>query len=232
MREKVLEMLAKNPPSVDLSLFPGLSAAAGFTGGENHGEDVLTHLLLACRFMPQDRPLLRLAGLLHDCGKPACFRDGRFRGHDRKSSEMAGEIMETLGFSGEEIRHVRALIEIHMLHPPKIRPTRLRARLLELEAAGSSWKEFLLLRVADKRANLKRAGERIDMRPFVRACRMALSIPEPSKTGLSVSGCDVMEIRKIPEGPEVGRILKELARLVRDGLPNERDILLEKIRAI
>jgi hypothetical protein len=53
----------------------------------------------------------------------------------------------------------------------------------------------------------------------------------PSRLELPVSGRDIMRVRGLRPGPEVGRLKTELEELVLDGtLPPDRDAILEYLR--
>ena len=63
--------------------------------------------------------LLKLAGLLHDLGKPATKTiepDGRMRflGHAKEGAVMAVQLMERLRFSNREIKMVQLMVEHHL----------------------------------------------------------------------------------------------------------------------
>lgn len=232
MRNQVLEMIINN--EIDFNLIPELREADGLPGGEHHNEDVLTHCRLAMEFLPSDKPLLKLAGLLHDCGKPVCYREnGNFHGHEERGVEVAREILTRLGFSSSEIEYVTALIDIHMIDVEVIKPSRLKSKLLHLQEVGASWQDFLAIRLADRKANLKKQGTP-NMRSFVRACKNALAYSSPvvSKSTLAVSGNDVIAIRKVAQGPEVGKFLAILKDMVDNGFPNDRAQLLDALAKI
>lgn len=230
-REIVLFQLSKEMPVIDLSLFPELEKAAGFWGGPHHDEDILTHLYLACSAISRKRPLLRLAALLHDCGKPACYSEGKFRGHDRESARMADAIMRRLGFPEDEIAYVKAIILIHMANLARMRPCRLKIKLKELEKNGASWRDFVRMRIADKKANLKHAGHSFSIRYLVEKCRGALNVRDQQpKSDLAISGYDVMRILRLEPGPAVGKALARIRSMIEaEEIVNDRDILLAEI---
>lgn len=105
-----------------------------------------------------DGPLLRLAALCHDLGKPATqsfTRDGRIRflGHERVSAQLAAEIALQLGLSRQETRELVALVACHM-EPVLIpgedgAPSRIHALFRKL---GKRLPELALLSLADVEA--------------------------------------------------------------------------------
>ena len=64
-------------------LFPELAAQRGVPQNKVAGEDLWDHTLRSVDAAEPARPLVRLAALLHDVGKPATLRDGHFPDHDR-----------------------------------------------------------------------------------------------------------------------------------------------------
>ena len=100
-------------------VLPELAACVGFEQhNPRHHLDVFEHSLAVVDGTPPDI-LLRWAALLHDVAKPLCFSiddkgTGHFYDHDRKSAEMAEEILRRLGYPEEFALRVRGLIHYHM----------------------------------------------------------------------------------------------------------------------
>ncbi|MGA2433710.1 MAG: CCA tRNA nucleotidyltransferase [Bryobacteraceae bacterium] len=85
---------------------------------EFHPEgDVWTHTLLMLEGLRAPSPVLAMAVLLHDVGKPPTFRVAdriRFDGHAELGAEMAVRILTRLRFSNAEIRRVEQLVANHL----------------------------------------------------------------------------------------------------------------------
>ena len=62
---------------------PDLAAQRGIPQNKVPGEDLWDHTLRSVDAAPAARPVVRLAALLHDIGKPATFADGHFIGPRR-----------------------------------------------------------------------------------------------------------------------------------------------------
>lgn len=196
----------------------------------HHRYDVLTHLAKAVDAVPAE-PVLRLAALLHDIGKPACYTEdaagiGHFYGHAPLSATMAAEILTRLRYDNETKRQVVTLIEAHdwPLYPPQTRTVR-RA----MNRLGSA----LFFRLLD----LKRADTVAHGLPFP-ARLAALDENEAiareliaqddcfSLKDLAVNGSDLMAAG-IPQGKAVGAALQALLSAVMDGkVENEKSALL------
>lgn len=80
--------------------------------------DVFIHTCLMLNLMKDPTRALAYTALLHDIGKPATAFMGedrlRFHGHERKSAEMAEEILRRLKLPAKEIRQIVTAIDGHM----------------------------------------------------------------------------------------------------------------------
>ena len=136
-RDEFMKMMKSQYPSVGLKLMeetgilnlfiPEFTICRGCVQSDKRGYhefDVLDHLFYACDGAPKEKPLIRLAALLHDIGKPKAkrvsmedaFEKISFYNHDFIGAEIAFEIMTRLKFSNKEIEHVCHLIKNHMYH--------------------------------------------------------------------------------------------------------------------
>ena len=99
---------------------PELLESVGCEQNRHHAFDVWTHALHCLDECPPD-PVLRVAGLFHDVGKPRSrafsekTKDYTFYEHDRIGADMADPILSRLRFSNDERARVVALVRHHIL---------------------------------------------------------------------------------------------------------------------
>ena len=109
-------------PDIDwariLALVPELTPTVGFDQHNvHHCFDVWEHTRRCVLHTPPE-PVLRLAALFHDIGKPQCFRldergVGHAYGHARVSADLAREILGRFGADPRTIDRVWLLIDRH-----------------------------------------------------------------------------------------------------------------------
>src|SRR5262249_48940373 len=97
-------------------LLPELAAQRGVAQNKIEGEDLFDHTLGTVSAAPVDRPVVRLAALLHDVGKPSTLddADGPFRGHEVVGAEMAERILDRLHTPRAAADRVVNLVLQHM----------------------------------------------------------------------------------------------------------------------
>ena len=250
LRLEILKVMSYRRPSLFFDalhrigilkdIFPGLTATYGHDGGPHHGEKIDMHLKLTGDFLPARKPLLRLAGYLHDIGKPvvAQKKDNRlvFYDHARQGAEMAEAELRTLKFSLQEIFYLKALIQHHMRSSEETKkPATLRRMLRIFQKDGITWKDWLQLKIADHKANLKKKKmdpnliKIISLR-FYRQLRPKTEIVLRIKE-LAVNGRDIMQTLKTGPGPGIGQILQSLLEdVIDDPDLNTREVLLKRIK--
>ena len=222
--EELRKMLLSPRPEVGLQLLddagllpevlPELTACKGVTQGGFHTHDVFGHTLETVSLAPADL-VVRLAALLHDVGKPAtAAADGSFTGHEKVGAEMAGAALARLRFSNAVVDRVARLVTLH-LRPVYYEPEWTDAAVRRLARdAGDEVGPLLQLARADVGASDYDRPEKLDEL----AARIdALRSESPSRMSSSVTGQDIMRVRRLSPGPEVGRIKARLDELVLEG---------------
>ena len=165
--------------------------------------------------------LMKLAGFLHDVGKPQTktFEEGgrmRFFGHAHVGAEIAARAMRRLRFSSREVKFVSAMIEAH-LRPLQMAqqgaPTR-KAIYRFFRDTGDAGIDTLFLSLAD---HLGTVGPRVDpdgwrqhvsLVSYVIQKRLAGGeVVEPQKL---IAGEDIMDALDVPPGPLLGELLEAI----------------------
>ena len=210
------------------AVIPELKATVGFSQhNRHHLYDVYTHTAHVVENCPPD-PALRMAALLHDVAKPACFTvdekgQGHFYGHEEQSALVAGEILNRLRCSNEEKSRITHLIRRHM---SLLTPERklLRRRLSQYGEQGL--RDQLALQRADR---IGTGTGSLEAQEAAEACLAALLEEESCLRlkDLAVNGRDLMALGYA--GREIGLCLSALLELVlEERLPNRREALLEE----
>ena len=231
VRDELRRMLASDRPKVALELLdesellglilPEIEACKGVVQTGYHTHDVYGHTLLTVERTPPD-VLLRLAALFHDSGKPATAKgDGTFLGHEVVGAGIARAALERLRFAQKDIDVVEQLVRLH-LRPVFYRSEWTDGAVRRLARdAGAQLDRLMMLARADIAASAYPEPEKLDE---LRARLEAVRTEEPSRLEPLISGEDVMRVRGIPPGPEVGRIKARLEELVIDGeIPPDRE---------
>ena len=204
-------------------LFPELDSMYGFDGGIHHSETLDIHFKITGDTLSSKDPLLRLVGYFHDIGKiPAHLENenNTFVNHENLGAFMIQTIFEKYKFTNKEIERAENLVVFHMRSFDSLTSGKAIRRLLRVFAENNvNWKDWLKLKVADKRANLaKEQYKREHIKKIALKIHKVKKAPERafSVKDLKISGNHVMEILNISPGPQVGRILNSLLELVLD----------------
>lgn len=219
-------------------IFLSLDDCFAIPGGRHHGEDLFEHAMLTGDFLPREEPLLRLAGFIHDVGKVYARQwcekteDWRFRKHDKVGAEIVERELRNLHFSNDEISLITGLINTHMrvVKGDNVKKSTTRRTLRRLDELNIPLDSFILMRVADNFANVKKRKNSEKYEAELRATfDEVLNEPCPiSVKMLVLNGEDVMLHLGITPGPTVGKVLKELLEMVLENPSlNTRGLLLE-----
>jgi tRNA nucleotidyltransferase (CCA-adding enzyme) len=225
IRDEILKILGAQHPSQAFEMMrkTGLLMIAlpelldGYEMRSSRSGDIYHHLLGTADAAPR-RPLLRLACLLHDLGRPKALDSRRpgpsLGGHEKISARMAATVAKRLKLSNHQTRYVCHLIEHHGValdrrwSAPDLRRflSRIDRNLLD---------DLFLLCRADRSASgatlaeMRRLGRLRQRSRQIIASNTPLAISE-----LAISGETVKKILGAREGVRIGRILNRLLDVV------------------
>jgi putative nucleotidyltransferase with HDIG domain len=230
------KLLAAPRPSVGLRLmadtglldvvFPELAAQRGVPQNKIEGEDLLDHTLGSVDAAPADRPVVRLAALVHDLGKPSTIDDGPFRGHEVVGAKMAERLLDRLHAPRVATDRVVRLVRNHMFtYEPSWGEAGVR-RFMQRVGIDAVDDLFELRRADNVGSGLAADADGLDeLRARVQAEIAGSVVLDRSR--LAVRGDDLMAELGVPQGPRLGRILDELLeRVIADPRLNDRATLL------
>jgi tRNA nucleotidyltransferase (CCA-adding enzyme) len=241
---ELLTLLAAPAPSAGLRLAqetgllaaiaPELARQRGVPQGKVPGEDLWDHTCrtvdAAPRPAPDEPPLLRLAALLHDVGKPATFADGHFVGHDAVGALLTEAWLTQLHAPRFLTVDTANLVRHHMF-VYDASWTDAAVRRFIRRCGASAIQDLLDLRAADNVGS--GLSPDVDGLETLRArCREQLDARVAlDLSSLAVNGDDLMKALEIPAGPAVGQLLDRLLEMVVvDPMLNDRSRLLTLAR--
>lgn len=218
---------------------PELLDSVGCEQNRYHAFDVWGHAM-ACLDACPPSPVLRVAGLLHDVGKPRSrafsdkTQDYTFYEHERIGAEMAEPLLARLRFSNEERERIVALVRHHLICYEdswsdaavrrwirRVSPDLLRD-LYELNRADVLGKGRDASEDLNRLASLKQ-----------RVAELMSAGAAMSTKDLAINGHDLMKEVGMQAGPELGKVLATLLdEVIETPELNQRESLLERARQL
>jgi tRNA nucleotidyltransferase (CCA-adding enzyme) len=218
---------------------PELLESVGCAQNRYHAFDVWGHALSCLDHCPR-QPVLRMAGLLHDIGKPRSrafsekTNDYTFYEHERIGAEMVEPLLARLRFSNDERAHVAALVRHHLIcYDSSWSDAAVRRWLKRVSPELTS--DLYLLAEADVRGKGKEPSADLTQIDELKAhvARVLASGAAFSVKDLAISGRDLTTELKLRPGPAFGEILRTLLdEVVEDPTQNERARLLDRAREL
>ena len=201
-----------------------------------HIYNVWEHSLHAMSAIPAE-PNLRLAALLHDCGKSACKTfdkngSAHFYGHAKKSMDIAEIILKRLRFSNREIDCILSLIKYHSEILP-ISEKRIKKIISKL--GENAFFDLLMLIRADISAQSSDLFEErsIQIDECLKTAKMIIASSAClSLKDLAINGNDLIELG-FAKDKKLGETLNIILNLVLENrAENDRAVLLKIAKAM
>ncbi|MBI3485857.1 CCA tRNA nucleotidyltransferase [Candidatus Daviesbacteria bacterium] len=198
--------------------------------------DIGDHSLRSLKECPGIDPLVRLAALLHDVGKPATVKiakDGNvtFYNHDVVGGKIVLEIAKRFNLSKSQTDKLYKLVRWHLFSVSENQTDAAIRRFIK-NVGLENIDDLLAVRVADRLGGDTRKPVSWRMEKFQDRIQQVLKKPF-SITDLKVNGNDVMKILNIKPSKKVGEILKKLFQeVLADSNKNEKEYLLQRIKEL
>jgi tRNA nucleotidyltransferase (CCA-adding enzyme) len=216
-------------------VLPVLAVSIGIEQNKTHAYDVYEHLLrtmqhAADKGWGRD---LRLAGLLHDIGKPASRRfskeknDWTFHGHEVVGAKLAKSALVELKVSRETIEKIATLVRWHMFFSDPAEITLAAVRRTIRNVGTDLIEELLNLRICDRIGTGRPKEQPFRFRKYKAMVDEALRDPISVKM-LKIDGIRIMEITDEKPGPKLGDTLHALLEEVLDDPTKNTETYLEK----
>lgn len=203
---------------------------------EYHRHDVYYHNLYSCDAVPKDRPLVRLAALFHDIGKPRAkqyaITNGNgnvFYNHEIIGERIADRIMKRLKFSNSDMRTISRLVKMHMFYyTEEWSDGAVRRFLRKIDGNTEMLGDLFELRKADRIGSGLKSGEADILVKFRERIRTIIEADNALKvTDLEINGNDIMEHFRVKPSPLIGDMLEYmLEKVLDDPALNSREELL------
>ena len=203
--------------------------------GRHHTLDVGNHSLESLRNSKSRDPIINLAILLHDVGKPTVARiqkDGviTFYNHEMVGASLARNMAKRLKLSKKQEEKLVTLVRWHQFSVDEKQTDKAIRRFIR-NVGKENIEDMLQLRTADR---LGGGARETSWRMELFKKKLVEVQKEPFLiTDLKIDGNEVMKTLKIHPGPLVGRLLNQLFEEVVDKkIKNEKGVLLKHLKVI
>lgn len=198
----------------------------------HHLWEVWKHSLLSAQYCPTLDPIVKLAALIHDIGKPVVVKEingeRTFYNHDVVGAAIAYQIGQRLRLSKKDLDRLVTLVRYHQFSVSEKQTDKAIKRFIR-RVGKENIPDMLAVRTGDR---LGSGAKETSWRTEVFKKRLIEVQKEPfSIKDLKINGHDVMKTLNIPPGPRVGQILAAIFEKVEEGqIPNQREALLKEVQ--
>jgi len=230
-REPARALRIARDTGVLVAFLPEFEAAIGYElGTERQPVPLDEHLFLVAQELAVTDAALavRLAGLLHDLGKPES--DQTHEGHAAVGARITARILRRLRYPTRLRQHVVAIVRLHAFHAEGL-SSGAAARGFLAEHGDLLAFDVVEHKLADLSAKHVSAKELERTRELQRALTAERASPHRIRD-LAVDGNDLLELG-FAEGPRLGGVLNLLLdHVIDDPTRNERTYLLERAKEL
>ncbi|MBT4124201.1 MAG: HD domain-containing protein [Candidatus Pacebacteria bacterium] len=244
IRDEFMKMIASQDPKKAILLLektkmleyvlPEILEMKGVEQSGHHTTNVWVHSLDALNTCPSADPIVRLATLLHDAGKPRTFDNSNenitFYNHEIISSRIASKVAKRFKFSKKNIDRMFTLTRFHMFHyQPQNTDASIRRFMRKVGLENID--DILDLREGDR---LGSGAKKTSWRLEEMKQRMVEQLNQPMAVkDIAINGNDLMTELNLKPGKNLGIILQQLFEEVMENSElNTKEILLEKAKEI
>lgn len=248
IRDELLKILASQNPYHGIKIFrevgllkevlPEFEKCFGVeqkSPGRHHIYDVGTHSMLSLKYVAERNsdPIVRLATLLHDIGKPKTCKkldSGiiTFYNHEVVGGRMVKIIAKRLKMSKKQSEKFYILVRHHLFTVNENQTDSAIRRFIR-KVGIENVPDMLDLRIGDRLGGgATETSWRLEefKKRLIEVQKQPFTVHD-----LKISGNDVMNILHLKPGPEVGEALDSLFKKVEDKkIPNEKDALLKELK--
>lgn len=201
----------------------------------HHIYDVGTHSVMALKHTPSTDPIVRLAALLHDIGKPPTQREDTdgvitFFNHEVVGTKIVKDIARRLRMSNKQTDRLATLVRWHQFSVDE-RQTDSALRRFIRRVGKDNLADILAVRIGDR---LGGGARETSWRLELFKKRLAEVQKQPfTVADLAVDGHDVMREFSCKPGPLIGKVLTQIFTEVEEGKRvNQREVLLARLHEL
>ena len=212
-------------------ILPELKESIGFSQNTPyHLYDVYIHSVKTLAACPPDTAL-RLAALLHDCGKPETYKEengvGHFFGHAAVSTEKTRAALSRLKSDNATKDAVILLVKYH---DTDVQETEKSVKKWLGRLTPEIFERLIDLKIADNSAKTEESKKRLKKYENIKEIMKGILEKEEcfSLKQLKINGSDLIALG-FPKGRQIGEILEYLLEKVISGeCENEKEALLNR----
>ncbi len=239
IRDEFFKILTSNYPKNGIELLtstgllnhilPELLECKGVQQAHHHVTDVWTHTLNAVAACPSKDPIVRLAVLLHDIAKPLTADTSRsvvtFYNHEVLGARIAKQIGLRLRLSKKDVQKLFILVRWHMfMYDSHVTDAYIRRFIRRVGVENIP--DMIALRIADR---LGSGSKPTSWRFEEMKQRIEGQLKQPfTMNDMAIDGNDLMKEFKLKPGPQLGKILHELFKIIlEEPTKNTKEQLLQ-----